>query len=89
MVELLRPQHSRERLAHDALRVAREVGRDHRRVELVGLALARGEDLRRAIERRPVLTREPQMHRLALSGADLQSIMRGALAAGLLLVHRA
>ena len=45
VVPLLRPEHPRQRLAHDAPRVLAEAIRHHGRVELVGLAQALGEGL--------------------------------------------
>ena len=47
VVPLLRPEQPRQRLAHDAPRVLAEPLRDHGRVELVGLALARRRRPRR------------------------------------------
>jgi hypothetical protein len=88
VVELLRPEHSRERLAHHVSRVVSEASGDDRRVELVRLALAQGDDLGGPIEGTAALPRNPQVHRLALSGADLEPVMRRALRAAQLRVHR-
>ena len=45
VIELLGPQHSGKALAHDVLRIWREILRDDRRVEFVSFALAEREDL--------------------------------------------
>src|SRR5207244_1906979 len=82
VVELLGPEQPRERLAHDALGIVRELLRDHRRVELVRLAQALGEyDVKVLAECAPRDRRvgEPQAHRDALPGGQGHPVARRRL----------
>ena len=84
MVELLGPEQPRERLAHDALGIVRELLRDHRRVELVRLAQALGEyDVEVLAECAPWDRRvgESQAHRDALPGGQGHPVARRRLRA--------
>jgi len=80
-VELLAPDHPRERLTGDEPLVLARGGRDHLAVELVRLGAARREDLvepgaeRGRRRRRP----QPHAHHLRLPRLDLQAVPGGGL----------
>ncbi len=92
VVELLRPEHPRERLALDVSLVLREALRRDRPVELVGLAPARREDLVEVpADRRAVLYRRPaeaELHHDAPSRRHRGPVPRRALRADPVRVHR-
>ena len=80
--ELLRPEEPRERLPHDALRVVGVVRRDHRRVELVRLGPALGEnglELRSERIPRDRRVREPEARARARAGAEREPVVRRRL----------